>query len=193
MPEVQATVDRIAEWFVAEQKPQAALRTINEAVEIGIEVARKAHRGFAPQIQSDVERIAIRTIAVSEFADIFFTVLDNVYCHSGNRFSPWVKLRLWTEPLEPNLRIVKLRVENELAPGVVGEASINKLSRLRQLMRSGDYRRQVNLEGGTGLLKLQRLVSLDLRNALNFDFIGHEAFFVEIHLAMPFVDGSKDA
>jgi hypothetical protein len=192
IPELQAAVHRIAEWFVPVEKQEAAVRTFEEVVNIGIEVTRKAHRGFAPRIDADIERIGIQTVALSDFTDILFTVLDNVYCHSGNRVSPWVKLRVWTEALHLPLRIVKIRIESETVPGVVTEAAKRKLERIRDVMASGDYRKQVNLEGGTGLLKLKRLVSIDPRHVLDFGFVDESSFFVDIHLVLPFITHEGD-
>jgi hypothetical protein len=68
------------------------------------------------------------------------------------------------------LRRVEIRVESEVAPRAYTEWAVQKLERIRGLMKSGEYRKHVNLEGGTGLLKLKRIVSLDERQNLDFGF-----------------------
>jgi hypothetical protein len=187
IPEVQAAIDRVADWFVPVQQRQAsALRTVEQIVDIGIEAARRAHLGFSPAISQEVEDIAVHSAAfLSDFTDILFTVLDNVYCHSGSK-SPWVKLRVWSEAMENSLRRVRVRVDSEIAPGSCSDNSRHKLERIKVQMASGEYRKHVNLEGGTGLLKLKRLVSPDDRQSLDFGFVDESSFFVEIGLVRSF-------
>lgn len=188
IPEVQAAIGRIAEWFEPVEKQQVKLRTFEDVVEIGIAVTRLAHRGFSPKIEKDIEVIGVRSaVALSEFNDIFFTILDNVHAHSGNKVSPWVKLRVWTEPFDTGKRVLRIRVESEVAEGAYSDTAADKLSRIRRQMESGEYRKHVNLEGGTGLLKLKRYTSLDELQKVTVDFIGHNVFFVELRLLFKFV------
>lgn len=185
IPSVQAAIDRVAEWFVPVQKTEeAAVRTVEQIVEIGIEATRTAHRGFSPKIERQIEAIDLQLGLLSEFTDILFTVLDNVYCHSGNKASPWVKLRIWSETIDADTQKLKIKVESEVSPGAYSDAAARKLDRIRQQMASGEYRKLVNLEGGTGLLKLKRIVSLDERQNLEFGFIEKGAFFVHIDLIL---------
>ena len=127
----------------------------------------------------------------SEFVDILFTVLDNVYAHSGNKISPWIKICInKTRPDEDtNQWGIRVRIVSEIAKGHYNDAAVAKLDRIRQLIDSGDYRSRANLEGGSGLLKLKRLVSLDNAQTLEFGFVDHEAFFVELHLRPIVVPG----
>ena len=49
IPDVQAAIDRVAEWFVpVQQKEEVATRTLEHIVDIGLEAARRTHRGFFP-------------------------------------------------------------------------------------------------------------------------------------------------
>lgn len=186
-PEILAAIDRVAGWFVpASDQQQGVLRTIEEVVEIGIEATKRAHRGFSPVVETNVPHIGIRSTGfLTEVHDILFTVLDNVYSHSGNKVSPWTRVTVSSsriENTEPEQYIITFRIDSEAAPGVATEATRSKLERIREMMRSGEYRKQVNLEGGTGLLKLKRLVAADERQHLAFGFEGDTSFFVEISL-----------
>jgi hypothetical protein len=187
MPEVQAALDRVAGWFVpASDQQQVVLRTIEQVVDVGIEATKRAHRGFAPVIQSSVQNIGIQSAGfLTEITDILFTVLDNVYSHSGNKISPWVRLSVSSErvlPEDPEQYKIAIRIESEVASAVVTAAARQKLERIKEMMTSGDYRKQVNLEGGSGLLKLKRLVASDERQNLDFGFHGDSSFFVELSL-----------
>ncbi len=191
IPEVQAAIDRVADWFVpVQQRQQVALRTVEQIVDIGIEAARRAHLGFSPKLFQDVEHIEVQSAAfLSDFTDILFTVLDNVYCHSGSK-SPWIKVRVWVQDIDQSLKSVHVRVDSEIAPGAYKETSREKIERIKERMVSGNYRKHVNLEGGSGLLKLKRLVSPDARQRLEFGFGDEQSFFVEISLVRLFARSS---
>jgi hypothetical protein len=151
MPEVQAAIRRVAEWFVpAKRREQFAARTMEEIVDIGIEATRLAHQGFTPDIERDIDEIVIyAAISLSEFTDILFTLLDNVYCHSGNTQSPWVRLRISAVDVNSTETTVIIRMESQVAIGAYGHREADKLARIRQQMDSGEYRSHVNLEGVT--------------------------------------------
>jgi len=182
IPEVQAAIDRVCEWFVpvgAEQ--EVGIRTIEQIVDIGIEATRTAHKGFSPMIEREIEDIGVQSaLILSDITDILLTVLDNVYCHSGNRVSPWVKLRVSSEGLDAGHCKTTIRIESEVATGTYTEERRSRLDRIKEQMASGEYRKHVNLDGGTGLLKLKRLVSSDERQSLDFGFVGEHSFFVNV-------------
>lgn len=187
IPEVQAAIDRVSEWFVPIQEQQKAeVRPMENIVAIGIEATRQAHRGFSPIVDLDIDGIGIQSAtSLSEFTDVLFTILDNVYCHSGNKINPHVKLSVKSgEQVGPRRRIT-VRVESEVRPRAYSEAAVAKLDRIRNLIESGEYRKHVNLEGGTGLLKLKRLVSVDERQGLDFGFAGENTFCVVVSLLLP--------
>ena len=194
IPEVQAAIDRVSEWFVpAHEQEQLVVRTFEQIVDIGIEATRSAHRGFVPQIEREIEDIDVKaTGLLSDITDILFTILDNVYLHSGNRVSPWVRLKVWSQDVGSSHRRVRIRVESEVTGTAYTEESANKLNRIREQIASGEYRRHVNREGGTGLLKLTRLVSVDERNSFDFGFIGTDVFFVEVGVVLAVLTHPKD-
>ena len=187
VPEVQAAIDRIAAWFnLGESDQGSGVRTIDQIIDIGIEATKRARRGFDPQVSRTVPNIDISTSSMlSEFTDILFTVLDNVYAHSGNPVDPWVKVDVRAEAGSSEVeQRVSIRVESEVVKGTFSKESVAKVERIREQMGSVAYRRGVNLEGGTGLLKLQRLVALDKDQKLDFGFLGEDSFFVEMQLVL---------
>ena len=137
-------------------------------------------------METRLQNIGIQSAGfLTDVHDVLFTVLDNVYSHSGNKTSPWARVTVSSERLEatePEQYAITIRVESEVAPGIVTDAARSKLERIKELMTSGEYRKQVNLEGGTGLLKLKRLVAADERQHLAFGFDEDSSFFVEVSL-----------
>ena len=187
VPEVQAAIDRIAAWFnLGESDQNSGVRTMDQIIDIGIEATKRARRGFDPKVERTVPDIDISTSSLlSEFTDILFTILDNVYAHSGNPVDPWVSVEVRAEAGSSEaVRNVTIRVESEIVNGASSAEDVAKLERIRDRMGDLTYKRGVNLEGGTGLLKLQRLVALDKDQKLEFGFLQDDKFFVEMQLVV---------
>lgn len=190
LPDVQAAIDRVVDWFATDQAQQiAALRSVEQIVDIAIEATKNARRGFNPKIDRKIEDFGLQSQGVLlEFTDILFTALDNVYRHSEAGDQPWVRIQVTSEECsDPFRKRVRIRLESEIGEGVYNPTAIAKLDRIRALLATGAYRKQVNLEGGTGLLKLKRIVSHDPRQTLDFGFCGQELFFVEVTLLLLFI------
>lgn len=184
IPEVQAAIDRVADWFAYDQAQEiAALRSADQIVDIAIEATKNARRGFNPKIDRDIEDLGLQSQGVLlEFTDILFTILDNVYRHSEVGDEPWVKIRVSGDMLTDMIhKRVTIRVDSEIDPNARTANAIAKLERIRSVMGTEEYRKQVNLEGGTGLLKLRRLIARDHRQTLAFGF-EDDHFFVEVNL-----------
>ena len=186
VPEVQAAIDRVSSWFTPQETEHGSgVRTIDQIVDIGIEATKQARRGFSPIVKKEVVDVDVSTAGfLSLFTDIMFTILDNVHAHSGNSHSPWINIKVGTNMSDnDDGEQLTIRVESEVSEGTYSEDGVNKISRIQRQMDSGDYKRRVNLEGGTGLLKLKRLVSTDHNQSLKFGFSNREAFFVELKLS----------
>jgi hypothetical protein len=182
IPAVQAAIDRVAEWFVpVQRKDETTYRTLEQIVDIGIESARRMHPGFLPVIERQVEDILIRYDFLWDFTDVILTVIDNVYRHSGTN-SPWIHITVGTVPLDGPTRRIVVRVESEVTAQACSPEAHGRLARIKERIQSADYRQHVNLEGGTGLLKLNRLVSRDARQSLDYDFTEARMFFVQVDL-----------
>jgi hypothetical protein len=194
IPQVQAAIDRVAEWFAPTDRQRVApLRGVDQIVDIGIAATKHARRGFDPKIHLEIENIEVHSHRLfSEFMDILFTILDNVHAHSGNKISPWINIVIQTKPIDGSTRRgILVRVESEIAEGQYNSFAVAKLDRIRRLMESGEYRTRANLEGGSGLLKLKRLVSVGSAQTLQFGFLKESAFFVELNLRPVVVTASE--
>jgi hypothetical protein len=190
LPELQASIERVAAWFAPDaENERRALRTMEQIVEIAIQATKNAHRGFDPQIETDIEDLGLQSTEILVlFTDILFTILDNIYSHSELGQRPNVTISIRSEQGDDPARMpVKIRVVNEIAPHAKTPANERRLQRIRDLIDSGDYRSSVKLEGGTGFLKLKRIVAADSRQTLAFGYNGHREFFVEIKMILVFI------
>jgi hypothetical protein len=188
-PELHVALTRVSEWFKPAKKSTSRVtRTIDEILDVAIEATKSAHRGFDPLVTReicDLGRLDSRTL--SFLTDLIFIVLGNVAQHSGLGANPEVKVQISIESISHDSlgrkeRMVLFRFVSEIAPEVCTEEKRRALERVRHLLKSGAYKQRVNLEGGTGLPKLQRMVSIDERQSLTFDFISNEAFSVEVRI-----------
>jgi hypothetical protein len=181
MTEVQAAVDRVSEWFSAPREAMGeAIATADWLVELAVAATKSANVGFAPVITKRLNtKIHFTKGAVSEFLDMLFIILGNVAQHSGLGANPEVSIEIATDPSRGADACV-IRVESAVAEGAINAESTARLDRIRQIIAAGNYRQQVNREGGTGLLKLQRMIALNERRSLEFGFGAGNTFFTEI-------------
>jgi hypothetical protein len=190
-PELQASVERVAAWFAPDKENERrAWRTMEQIVDIAIQATKNAHRGFDPRIETEIEDLGLQAPeTLVEFTDILFTILDNIYSHSQKENRPKVKISIVSDKGNDLSRTpVKIRVTNEIAPHAKTPASERRLQRIREQINSGDYRSSVKLEGGTGFLKLKRIVAADNRQTLQFGYNGDREFFVEIKMILVLVE-----
>lgn len=192
----QASVDRVASWFAPNEKNErAALRTMHQIVEIAIQATVNAHRSFDPKLELEIEDLGLQGPDVLvEVTDILFTILDNAHRHCGVQGnSPHVKIKLWAENIEVEdaLRVI-INVESEVAPHAVSTQNKNRVNKIREQIRSGDWRSRVKLEGGTGFLKLKRIVAPDNRQSLDFYFTD-SSFVVDVSVVLAIAPANSTA
>ena len=189
-PELQASVERVASWFAPDaENERRALRTMEQIVEIAIEATNNAHRGFDPLLNFQIDDLGLQsTETLIVFTDILFTILDNIYTHSGLDHKPVIGISIVNEGDVPEGGTrVRILVTNRIAERNRSVTNERRLQRIREQMDSGDYRALSKLEGGTGLLKLKRIVAADNRQTLDFGYRSDALeFFVEITMILVF-------
>ncbi|MBR1208750.1 MULTISPECIES: hypothetical protein [unclassified Bradyrhizobium] len=190
LPDLHGSIERVASWFAPDPEGERrALRTMEQIVDIAIEATNNAHRGFVPDITFDIEDLGLQsTDTLIEFTDILFTILDNIYSHSGMQRHPVLSIRIASDGEMDGASLrVRIEVTNRIGVGVRTHASERRLERINALIQSGDYRALSKVEGGTGFLKLKRIVAMDSRQTLNFGYRPDaDEFFVEIVMYMVF-------
>jgi hypothetical protein len=161
---------------------------MDQIVDIALQATKNAHRNFDPELKRDIADLGLQSSELLfEMTDILFTALDNVHAHSGLGERPKVSIAINAEDVEVRqhsaevLRRVKVRISNSVDPRCITPANERKVGRIREQIRTGEYRSRVKLEGGTGLPKLQRIVAQDNRQSLEFGYEESD-FFVQIDL-----------
>jgi hypothetical protein len=196
-PELQASIARVASWFALDaENERRTLRTMSQIVDIAIQATENAHRGFEPEYTLDIQDLGLQSNeTLLEFTDILFTVLDNIYAHSGLDRRPIIGIGISkTEQDDDGRARVKIRVTNQITRDKKTAANEKRLDRIREQIQSGDYRALSKVEGGTGLLKLKRIVAADNRQTLDFGYLtGSLEFFVEVSMVLVFTTLSVPA
>jgi len=184
-PELKASVERVASWFAPDaENERRALRTMEQIVDIAIEATNNAHRGFTPEWDLDIQDLGLQSNETFiEFTDILFTILDNIYRHSGLETRPKISISIGADDvIRPNESTpISISVSNSIDASIKTSANERKLERIRAQIHSGDYRALSKLEGGTGFLKLKRIVAVDPRQTLDFGYRSNAPeFFVDV-------------
>ncbi|KAF2989830.1 hypothetical protein OGR47_04575 [Methylocystis sp. MJC1] len=177
---VQQALDHVKDWFQLPQPLTEPIFPIQDLIDVGLQCVRTIHHEFDPIVTRDVPPLPPFAHALVLFSDIFFIIFENVRRHSGVGSRPNVNIHI-TEHEDHMI----IRTTSEVGASVCNQASLEKIDRIRTLIASGDYQRAVISEGGTGLIKLSKLISKGgaRRMRLDFGFEGANSFYVELELA----------
>jgi hypothetical protein len=191
-PDIAATIERISNWFEVGGVPSGQLRTFDEIVDIGLLAVNRAHRNFFPNVTKNIEDLGPQSLITFNYTlDALFPLLENIAEHCGIS-APCVDISVCTtSTYDEDGRVITVRVESDVAPGVDIEGAKQKLAEIRELISSGQYRQRVRGEGGTGLLKIQRMVSQSERQSLDFGFTPSNRFFAQFSMALRYLTAEK--
>ncbi len=174
---LQLALSRMESWFVRPKPTSSVTFSIKELVDVGVETVKTIHKEFHPVMRINAEGIPELTNALQLFSDIFFIIFENIQRHSGNSSNPLVIID--ASIVENYLRV---RVENQCSSLQENQQTKQKLDSIRSKIEKGEYKKSIPKEGGTGLLKLRKLVGDGSgKSKLDFGFDA-EMFFVEFSI-----------
>lgn len=176
---LQLALDRVKEWFALPRPSASIMLSMEELIDIGVETVRALHREFEPRLAKKIGDLPKLQNALIIFSDIFFIVFENVRRHSGNGRDPEITVIVKFEDDK-----VKIRVENAVAADNMTQQALNRLSAIRSRLEQGEYIGAVPSEGGTGLLKLRKLIGDNSDGRAKLDFaLSDSRFFVEFSVS----------
>jgi K+-sensing histidine kinase KdpD len=175
---VQYALNQVVEWFRLQKGRSEQAFSFEEIVEIGLQCVKNIHPDFEPNVEQFVSSMP-PLLNLALFSDVFFIVFDNIQKHSGLEM-PAVEIRASLDA--DHLRIV---VNSEVATSIdLSEAEV-RVDKIRQDISEGSYQRGVRSEGGTGLMKLRKIIGNTRRpKHLDFGFDHRRWFFVELEIPM---------
>ncbi|QMV02893.1 hypothetical protein GHV40_16005 [Devosia sp. D6-9] len=186
--QVQLALSEAEAWFNRPDVAQAAqLFTLEEAVDIAIESAKKLNRAFSPPI----ERVVKGDISLSAgdlvfITDAVFIAFSNVRAYSHLK-TPRVTLECVVNEQQGTL---VLDVTNDVGPRARSAEQDVKLQGIRDQIQQGLVGKQVKREGGTGFLKLASVVSQSPKGQLEFGYVSDTEF--RLHVAWSLIVKEAD-
>jgi hypothetical protein len=171
----QNSLERVKDWFHLPAPVVEPPLALEQLVDIGLEMVQSIHRSFKPQLYKDLAELPPFARALTMFSDIFFIIFDNIRRHSALD--------------RPNVNIVardlgetlNIRVENEVGIGLISKDLVDKIEGIKGRAFGAGYEQAVISEGGTGLIKLLKIVGRD-REFLDFGFVEDKKFYVTFSL-----------
>jgi hypothetical protein len=169
----QNALNQMSEWFRL-RKPESVPRLLlEEIIDIGLKCMEKIHPDFEPRITQRIPSLP-PVIEWTPLSDIFFIVFENIQNHSGLQ-DPLVEICAVEE--EHQVRISIRSQVGDLAN--IAEVK-ERVTKIKDAISVGAYQRGVRSEGGTGLMKLRKIIG-DARH-LDFGFASDSQFYVEFDL-----------
>ncbi len=173
----QNALNQVNEWFRLRKPETAPSLTIEEIIEIGLRCVESIHPDFRPQISQTIPTMT-PFLDWTSLSDIFFIVFENIQRHSGI-VRPAVEITA-SETQEQ----FRLMVKSEVDASVDRAEAEIRVARIKMAISEGSYQRGVRSEGGTGLMKLRKIIGQNTKksNHLDFGFTQDNRFFVELEL-----------
>jgi hypothetical protein len=181
--DVQASVDRVTEWFRLSREFANEPFTVDDSINISIDSIATLYPDFDAtlSISEDVASIYVNGQYLANYIDIFFIVFENMVKHSG--FFGYTKASVLA--YLKNDKIV-VYIENDIANKELAQVSRYKINRIKEYISKNKSQEFVNLEGGSGFFKIEKILQYDISHefednapTLAFD-VADEKFFVEI-------------
>lgn|GEM_PF-2393050 len=191
---VAAAIDRVADWFAPDPLTDPSRTySIDDLVQMGVQITRTAHAGFAPEVTIRVEpelpSFKMDTGAMVVL-DVVYTLLDNVFRRSGIPTSPHVELSVSM----PDKNHLEFHMTNDVFRGSRTPQIEQRLQRIRDIIATDSGSQTAASEGGSGFIKLRR-IGMNSRSGertrLTFGYASDSTF--EVRVAIPIYTEDTEA
>ena len=186
-------LDVITGWFnkreLSFSKQQYSLE---EAVDITVGATLAAHRNIKPTIRKVLDpSVRINPGGLFIIADVVWVTLDNACSYSSLTSGLIVTISMQLV----NGKLLRIRVENNVARGVKTSQEEKKLARICADIQSRQHIERLRAEGKSGLKKLAAMALASPDGRWSFGYNEQQNFFVELDLAFIgeiIVDGNTE-
>jgi hypothetical protein len=169
----QNALNQVNEWFRL-RKPETVPRLrLEEIIDICMKCMDKIHPDFDPQITQTIPALP-PVIDWTPLSDVFFIVFENIQNHSGMQ-NPMVEISAVEHEDQ-----VRISIKSQVGGYGAIEQARRKIAEIKAAISEGAYQRSVRSEGGTGLMKLRKIIG-KVRH-LDFGFASDAQFYVEFDL-----------
>jgi hypothetical protein len=165
----------VASWFKLPKPIQPQAFSLEDMIDVGKTCVTTIYRDFEPQVTKHIPLTPPIYDALPLFSDIFFIVFDNIRKHSGLD-RPTVALTVNDRESHFSIEIV-----SQISRCIVLEELRSRVSQIENRISRGEIGKAIRGEGGTGLIKISRLIAKDAgtQNTLTFGVTDDGQFSVK--------------
>lgn len=180
--DMQNVLEKICFWFQRSEESKHADFDLEFVFLMGLQTIHNMHPEckFTPKsIKSTNCDKKIKGQYLKNFANIFYNIFDNIY-QNAQRDGERVILEYLLKYEEGNIHIL---VQNPYDCSGDLKEEIEKINTAKDLIKSGKYLSKIKGEGGTGIPKIYKMISVDLgaKPEMDFGFIKKEnKFYIEL-------------
>ena len=180
--DMQNILERICFWFQRSEESKHADFELEFVFLMGLHTIHNMHPEckFSPKpIRPIVCEQKIEGKYLKNFSDIFYNLLDNIY-QNAERKDDKVEFDYLLEYKDEQFHIL---IENPYDCSGDLCVEVEKIENAKKLISSGKYLSKIKGEGGTGIPKICKIISVDLNMEpeINFDFVKKEnKFYIEL-------------
>ncbi|MGQ7242990.1 hypothetical protein ACUN9V_05945 [Salinicola sp. V024] len=169
---------QIVEWFKLPAPKSEPNFSLEDLIDVGLQCVQRPHKDFYPEVRKRLPDLPVFVGALNIFSDIFYIIFDNIKKYSNNGGK--VQVDVVAERVAGNK--LQISVVSEASEIMRSADSIAKVEKIRRLIDSDKIYDSVKSEGGTGLIKLKKIIGSN--NSLDFGYVGCNSFKVEFSLSM---------
>lgn len=170
--------EQMKDWFKLPTPRVEPLFEVEQLIDIGLQCVQRIHKDFSPIIEKDILELPRVAGALTIFSDIFFILFDNARKYANLGKSP----KLWIRVERDGQQALSFLVENEVGAEADIQLCTERMNVIRALIESGGYHGSLRTEGGTGLIKLKKIIGPN--HLLEFGYVSETKFFVRFNLTL---------
>lgn len=171
-------LEQVKDWFKLPTPRAEPFFEVEELIDVGLQCVQRIHKDFSPEINKNIAELPPIANALTMFSDIFFILFDNARRYANTDGSPKISIAIERDGPDS----VVLSVANEVAVSENFERSSARVEAIKTSIASGDYHESVNSEGGTGLIKLKKIIGSS--QFLDFGYVDPGKFLVKFKLPL---------
>ena len=167
--DMQNVLDKICFWFQRSEESKHADFDLEFVFLMGLHTIHNMHPEckFIPNaIEDSSSDKKIKGQYLKSFANIFYNIFDNIY-QNAQRDDERVSLDYLLKYEKNNIHIL---VENPYDCSGDLREEMEKINMTKGLIESGKYLSKIKGEGGTGILKIYKMILVDLGAIPEMDF-----------------------
>ncbi|EKD71059.1 MAG: Reticulocyte binding protein [uncultured bacterium] len=159
--DIQFSLKKISNWFNLSQNKELDSFDIQIAIEAALQLAENLHRqNLIPSIENNVgKHLRFKGLYFNSIIDMTYILLENIIKHSnltGANNKVIIEINLLSEQFA-------LSVKNSLSSNYDFKKSSSRLENIKAKLNKDDALESTSKEGGTGILKIRKILQYDLR------------------------------